>query len=50
MDIDTPTDGAPTLPGSFSVAGATLRALGLLVIAAILILVLLPIAIVAAGT
>ena len=50
MGIDTPNEGAAVLAKPVSVARATLRALGLLAVAVILILVLLPVAIVAAGT
>jgi hypothetical protein len=50
MNADTPNDGPVVQAKPLSVATATLRALGLLAIAVILILVLLPVAIVAAGT
>jgi hypothetical protein len=47
---DKPDDGGAAPATPVSVVGATLRALGLLAIALILILVVLPVAIVAAGT
>ena len=46
----SPADGASLLARPVSVAIATLRALGLLAVALILILILLPFAVVAAGT
>jgi len=49
--IDRPPPDEPGVPANpISVVTATLRALGLLAVALILILVLLPVAIVAAGT
>ena len=46
---DAPADGAVVLAKPVSIATATLRALGLLAIALILILGMLPVAILAAG-